>query len=98
MPNFFGKKGPKSKAKEPPPAYTPFDFSTPDAFSEDNMAKVNSTNWCTAVCIVCADDKDNASRCKEPHVMTVRGACVSCSLLISWDLLVGDILPSGLEG
>lgn len=41
MPNFFGKKGSsKSKAKEPPPEYTPFDFSTPDAFSEENMAKV----------------------------------------------------------
>lgn len=40
--NFFGKKSTKkTQGKEPPPAeYQPFDFSAPDAFSEENMAKV----------------------------------------------------------
>lgn len=41
--NFFGKKGAKKpKGRPPPPEYTPFDFSTPDAFSEENMAKVGT--------------------------------------------------------
>lgn len=41
--NFFGKKSSK-KEKEPAPQYKPFDFSAPDAFSEENMAKVMSAS------------------------------------------------------
>lgn len=40
--NFFGKKSTKKTQGNEPPLqeYKPYDFSAPDAFSEENMAKV----------------------------------------------------------
>lgn len=52
--NFFGK-GRKGRKGEPQQAEPPaIDFSAPDAFSEENMAKVSNAAsqslGCTAVC------------------------------------------------
>lgn len=53
--NFFGKKGGKSKVKSgkqkerpPPPEYKPYEFNSPDAFSDANLAQVYA-NMCRAV-------------------------------------------------
>lgn len=50
MMNFFGKgkKGGSSKrrgSRQPMPQQPAIDFSSPDAFSEENMAKVRTTRW-----------------------------------------------------
>ena len=63
--NFFGKKSTKkTQGKEPPPQkeYKPYDFSAPDAFSEENMAKVRIIlgNQCTLNCWMVSYGYDTA--------------------------------------